>query len=252
MQDLKVALIQTEQVWENKEANYKHLEENHFTKLKPGDCDLVILPEMFNTGFSMKTKELAETMNGKSIVWLKKWAKHLDCQIAASLIIVDQEKFYNRFVVVSANEIICFYDKRHLFRMANENTFFEPGQKKVILLQVCYDLRFPVFSRNKFVNKSKEYEAVIYIANWPEKRSFVWDVLLQARAAENQAYCIGVNRVGLDGNNYSYSGDSACIDPWGSTVYRATKSTEEVKILTLSSAVLREAERSFPVYLDAD
>lgn len=260
MQDLNVAIIQTNLIWEDKAANFSHLEKKHFSQIKPGQVDLLILPEMFNTGFSMNTTVLAEAMQGESVDWLIKWANRLDCQIGTSLIIKEEDKFYNRFLVVCGDGILNFYDKRHLFRMAGENNFFEPGTNKVIhhikgwnvLLQVCYDLRFPVFSRNKFQHNQKQYDAVVYVANWPAKRSTVWDILLQARAIENQAYCIGVNRVGLDGNEISYSGDSACIDPWGKTLIRTTKNTEAVKFLTLKRNVLLEIESSFPAHLDAD
>jgi len=260
MQDLKVALIQTNQFWENKEANFDHLEKVHFSKIKPSECDLILLPEMFNTGFSMNVEALYENMSGQSINWLKKWAAKLDCQIGASLIIKDGNNFYNRFVIVSKNGFEAFYDKRHLFRMANENEFFTAGNKPVIyqlkgwkiMLQICYDLRFPVFSRNKTINCDKSYDLLVYLANWPEKRANIWSVLLQARAIENQAYCIGINRVGIDGKHITYSGDSAIIDPWGITEFLATKNVELVKILTLSESKLTDIEKQFPAYRDAD
>jgi len=263
MQDLKVALIQTDQFWEDKKANFLHLENAHFSKIKPGECDLILLPEMFNTGFSMNVERLAEEMSGDSIQWLQKWAQKLDCQIGASLIVKDQNYYFNRFVIVSSKGIETHYDKRHLFRMATENEFFEAGKKPVIhqlkgwniMLQVCYDLRFPVFSRNKTIRQltdKKSYDLVIYVANWPEKRSHVWNILLQARAIENQAYCIGLNRVGTDGKNISYAGDSALIDPWGNVDFMATKKVEVVKILTLSSAKLTDIATQFPAFRDAD
>src|SRR5687768_16946586 len=161
MQDLRIAIIQTQQYWENKLANFDHLEKHHFSKIEPGSCDLLLLPEMFNTGFSMNTTALAEESQGESVKWLKKWARILDCQIGATLITKDSESFYNRFVIVSKSKTEVFYDKRHLFRMAGENDFYTPGIKRVVyelkgwkmLLQVCYDLRFPVFSRNKTIGE---------------------------------------------------------------------------------------------------
>lgn len=260
MQDLKVAVIQTNQFWEDKIANFNHFEKEHFSKIKSGECDLILLPEMFNTGFSMNVELLGEKMSGQSIQWLQKWAEKLDCQIGASLIVEEENNFFNRFVIVSKKGIEAHYDKRHLFRMAGENEFFTAGTKPIIyslkgwkiMLQVCYDLRFPVFSRNKTIAEKKSYDLVIYVANWPEKRSSIWSVLLQARAIENQAYCIGVNRVGIDGKQIVYSGDSTLIDPWGNTEFIATKNLEQVKILTLSCSKLMDIETQFPAFKDAD
>lgn len=260
MQDLKVCLIQTSIIWENKQANFEHLESKFFSKMKAGDCDLIMLPEMFNTGFSMNTETLSEEMTGPSIKWLQKWAEKLDCQIAATIIIREDKSFYNRFLFVSKLGIEAYYDKRHLFRMAEENTYFSPGQNRVIhtikgwniLPQVCYDLRFPVFSRNRSKGDKLEYDLVIYLANWPKRRAAIWSVLLKARAIENQAYCIGVNRVGLDGKEIDYSGDSEVIDPWGNTDYLATDSSEQVKFLTLSHQKLTDIKALFPAYKDAD
>lgn len=260
MQPLKIAIIQTNQFWENKEANFEHFEKTHFSQIEPKSCDLILLPEMFNTGFSMNTGELAEETNEKSIIWLKKWAQYFDCQIGATLMIKDQGNVYNRFVIISKDGIESSYNKRHLFRMAGENNHFSSGSVRVvhqlngwrILLQVCYDLRFPVFSRNKLLNGQPEYDAVIYLANWPEKRSNVWSTLLKARAIENQAFCIGVNRVGTDGKEITYSGDSAVIDPWGNDLYNATKNKELVKILTLDYTLLHQIRTLFPALLDAD
>ncbi|MBK9190376.1 MAG: hypothetical protein IPM77_02150 [Crocinitomicaceae bacterium] len=172
-----MALIQTNQFWENKEANFEHFEKTHFAQIEPNSCDLILLPEMFNTGFSMSTNLFAEEMTGKSVQWLKKWAQYFDCQIGATLMIEEQNNVYNRFVIISKDGIETYYNKRHLFRMAGENDHFTPGSDRVIyhlngwkiLLQVCYDLRFPVFSRNKVINGQPEYDAVVYLANWPEK-----------------------------------------------------------------------------------
>lgn len=260
MQDLTVAIVQTNQFWEDKEANYAHLEACHLTKITPGACDLVVLPEMFNTGFTMNAAEMAEEMSGRAVRWLQKWAKELDCEMVASLIIKEEKAFYNRLLVVSKTGIQAMYDKRHLFRMAGEQEIYTPGARRVtyqlngwtILLQVCYDLRFPVFSRNRNRDGKPEYDLVLYVANWPEKRSSIWSVLLQARAIENQAFCLGVNRVGTDGKEISYSGDSALVDPWGNVAARLTKNEEQVKILTLSSGELAAVRANFPAFRDAD
>lgn len=260
MQDLKVAIVQTNQFWEDKKANLSHFEQGFLNGLRGQELDLVLLPEMFNTGFTMNTNELAESMNGDSIEWLVSWATALNCHIGASLIITENGHFYNRFVIVSAKGVDVHYDKHHLFRMANEQNHFTPGKNRVvfklkgwnILLQVCYDLRFPVFSRNRTLGEKKEYDCVIYIANWPEKRNFVWKTLLLARAMENQSYCIGVNRVGVDGKDISYSGDSALIDPWGNKLFEFAENEETVKILTLNYQTILDITERFPAFKDAD
>ncbi|MBD3638281.1 MAG: amidohydrolase [Crocinitomicaceae bacterium] len=260
MQDLNIAIVQTQQFWEDKQANLEHFETAHLGGLTGKEMDLVLLPEMFNTGFTMNAENMAEQMDGPSIAWLKKWAGELNCQIGASLIIEDGGKYYNRFVIVSAEKVLTHYDKKHLFRMADEHQHFSPGQQRVlhqlkgwkILLQVCYDLRFPVFSRNRTINGKKEYDAMIYIANWPEKRNQVWKVLLQARAMENQAYCIGVNRVGIDGNEITYTGDSMLVDPWGNKLFQFSENKEMVKILTLPYQTILDITERFPAFMDAD
>lgn len=260
MQDLNIAVIQTQQFWEDKESNLKHFESQFLKQLQGQQLDLVLLPEMFNTSFSMNVEQLAETMDGPSISWLKQRAEELDCQIGGSLIIEEAGHYYNRFVIVRAEGIVASYDKRHLFRMAQENEHFSPGEERVvytlkgwnILLQVCYDLRFPVFSRNKTIGDNKEYDLMLYVANWPQKRNMVWKTLLQARAMENQAFCIGVNRVGVDGKDINYSGDSMLVDPWGSVQHQFSENVERVKILTLKYEQITNITNRFPAYKDAD
>ena len=235
MQDLRVTLIQTNQFWQDKARNLNHFETKFLSSISPESTNLVLLPEMFNTSFSMDVEELAESMEGESIQWLIKWAKKLKANIGGSLIIREGDKYYNRFVVVSSKGIEKFYDKRHLFRMAKENERFTAGKDRIVyelngwklMLQVCYDLRFPVFSRNRRLDDAKEYDALIYVANWPAKRNYVWKNLLVARAIENQAFVIGVNRVGVDGNEIEYTGDSVLIDPWGNTTIAMPASTEK-------------------------
>ncbi len=260
MQNLTVGIIQSIQHWEDKSANFDHFSNLFKENFASSTVDLILLPEMFNTGFSMKVESLAEEMTGPSVKWLAESARQYSCQIAATLIIKENEKYYNRFVVVDATGVISHYDKRHLFRMANEHNHFSVGTERVIhelkgwriLLQVCYDLRFPVYSRNKYLNERQDYDCVIYLANWPEKRAYAWSNLLQARAIENQAYCIGINRIGSDGNDIRYSGDSATYDPWGNPIMVCTKNEDVVKILELRPEILDEIRSKFPVYLDAD
>lgn len=260
MQDLKVAIIQSQQFWEDKEKNLNHFESQFLSKVSSNQVDLILLPEMFNTGFSMNAEQLFETMQGESIQWLKYWAEKLNAKLGASLIIKENNKFFNRFVIVGADGVETHYDKRHLFRMANENDYFTAGSKRVIyqlkgwniMLQVCYDLRFPVFSRNKTIGLNKEYDALIYIANWPEKRAYVWKNLIQARAIENQSYTLGINRVGLDGKGISYSGDSMFVDPWGNVLTQFESQLQELQIVCLKKSVLAEIQTNFPAYLDAD
>lgn len=259
MQNLTVAIIQANQSWQDKEANFTHFE-NLLEQTGGACCDLIILPEMFNTSFSMDVKNLAEDTSGTSVQWLTNQAKKWNTRICTTLIIEEENKYYNRLVIVSERGIEASYNKRHLFRMAGEHQYFESGEERVIyhlhgwriLLQVCYDLRFPVFSRSKTIEGKPEYDLAIYPANWPERRAYAWTTLLKARAIENQVFAIGVNRVGKDGNELLYSGDSAVIDPWGNDEYLATKNTEQVKILTLIADKLQQVRTAFPAYLDAD
>ncbi|OIQ34430.1 MAG: hypothetical protein BM555_04410 [Crocinitomix sp. MedPE-SWsnd] len=259
MSDLRVAIIQSKQFWEDKKANFVHFEA-HLSAIEPASTDLIMLPEMFNTSFSMNTNELGEEMDGAAIQWMKAQAKIQKSTIGATLIIKEGEKYFNRFVLVNEEGVHAHYDKRHLFRMAKENNHFTAGEERIvielygwnILLQICYDLRFPVFSRNKSLEEGTEYDLVIYPANWPQKRNRVWKNLLVSRAIENQAYCLGVNRVGEDGNGITYSGDSLCVDPWGEILHQCTENVEEVKILTLKKEVISDINNRFPAFKDAD
>ncbi len=259
MQHLTVKLIQTFQFWEDKEQNFKHFETKFLSQIAPKSADLVLLPEMFNTGFSIRPEKLAETTDGQSVKWLQHWAKKLTTVMGASLIIKENGNYFNRFVLVDEHGIVAQYNKRHLFRMAAEHDQFEPGKKRVIfelkgwklMLQICYDLRFPVFSRNQEKNGEKEYDALIYTANWPAKRAAVWDNLLVSRAIENQAYVIGLNRVGTDGENIAYKGRSVVIDPWGNPL-NELDDQERIITQTLQRETLEEIKKKFPAYLDAD
>jgi len=213
MEDLKVTTIQTPLHWQDPNTN-KEMFESYFQKID--ETDLVILPEMFTTGFSMEAELLAEEMSGPTINWMKIQSKNISAVITASLIIKEDNKYYNRLIWMRPDGTYEQYDKRHLFAMAGEHKYYTPGlQKLIVELKgwrvcplICYDLRFPVWARNK-----DEYDLLIYTANWPEKRASDWKVLLQARSIENQAYTIGVNRSGTDGKGYKYSGDTTVIAP---------------------------------------
>lgn len=257
MQDLKVTLVQTSQAWEDKMANIKNYEEQLARIKEP--TDLILLPEMFHTSFSMNAMELAEKMDGKGVQWLKKQAAKFKSAFATSLIIEEEGKYFNRMVFVKPNGTLSTYDKRKLFGMAKEDQHFSPGLKNTIvtykgwkiLLQVCYDLRFPELCRNK-MNDSREtqYDLLLYVANWPEKRSMHWKALLPARAIENQCFVAAVNRVGVDGNNHAYSGDSMVINPLGTIT--ATKSHSDVVITqTLKASELSETHKKMPFLKDA-
>ncbi len=221
MQDLKVTLVEIDQIWEHKKANFEIYE----NELKDVQTDLIILPEMFQTGFSMNVKELGEDWSeSESVQWLKEISNTKNAAIYTSLIIKEDGEYYNRGVFVYPNGRIEFYDKRKSFALAGEDQFFTPGsQPKVveylgwkIQLQICFDLRFPEISRNYIEeNGSPTYDLLLYVANWPEKRIMHWDALLKARAIENQCYVIGVNRIGYDKNGLIYNGHSKVINPLG-------------------------------------
>lgn len=260
MENLTVTLIQTNIIWEDVQANRNQYENEFLAQLKPSISDLILFPELFTTGFSMQAKKLAETMDGESIKWMQKWAHKLNCQIGGSLIIEEGGQFFNRFLIVSKNGVETYYDKRHLFRMGEENQHFTAGENRVvyelkgwkILLQVCYDLRFPVFSRNNTIDNKTEYDAIIYVANWPEVRSEIWSTLLKARAIENQIFCIGLNRVGKDGHQVSHSGNSVVLNPWGENIANLTPLVNFVENITLEKKVLNSINNKFPAFLDAD
>ena len=254
MQDLTITIVQCEQHWEDKEANFEHL--SKLLESKNFQTDLILLPEMFNTGFSMN-KALAENANGASIKFLMSLAKKYSCLVGASLLFKNNALYTNRFVVVSDSEIIGHYDKKHLFSLAGEDKNFTAGTKRSIIqvknwkinIQVCYDLRFPVFSRNI---KYDPYDVLVYIANWPAKRQVAWDTLLKARAIENQCYTIGVNRVGMDGNQISYDGGSVFISAIGAVLERAKDNKEEVYTRTLSYSSLDGVRKMIPFLNDGD
>ncbi len=258
MQDLTITLVQANQRWEDKEANLS----NYDQLLKNvSNTDLIVLPEMFHTGFSMKTEKLAETMNNSmGISWLKHTAYSKKTAIYTSLIIKERNCFFNRGVFVEPSGKISVYDKRKCFGLAGEDKFFNAGNQESIVsykhwkfqLQICYDLRFPEIVRNRITaNDEAAYDVILYIANWPERRNIHWKTLLKARAIENQSYVVGVNRVGIDGSQLSYSGDSAVIDALG---YENTLSEgiEEFKSIIISKQNLDDVRATLPFLKDID
>jgi len=253
MRDLKVTVIQEELVWEDIEANIAV-----FDKKLDGlnaKTDLIVLPEMFTSGFSMNTAKLAQTMSGSAVTWLLEKAGAIKADIVSSVIIKEQGHFFNRLLWVKPDGSLMSYDKRHLFRMAGEDKVYTAGNQKLIVELhgwkfspfICYDLRFPIWTRNL----NNAFDATIFIANWPEVRAHHWKSLLRARAIENQCYTIGVNRLGTDGNNISYSGDSSIIDPLGNISFQSAY-TSCTYTTELSAATLEMVRKQFPVWMDAD
>lgn len=249
---MKIALIQSDLYWEDVSKNRKSFE----SKINQIDSsvNLVVLPEMFSTGFTMNAPEVAETMEGETVLWLQSLAKQKNFAITGSLIILENEKYYNRMLFVFPSDKIEYYDKRHLFSLAGEDQFYTSGKEKVIVeyldwkicLQVCYDLRFPVFARNV-----ENYDLLLYVANWPKVRTNAWDALLKARAIENLSYVAGVNRVGLDVNNYEHVGHSQVIDFLGNFILEPQE-TESVFIVELDKKSMIETRKKLDFLNDKD
>ena len=272
MSTLTITTIQTNLHWEDKSANLQMLEEkiNSITS----KTEIVVLPEMFSTGFSMKPELLAETMDGETVQWMKRVAAEKKIIITGSVIIADKDlvassgliHYYNRLIWMLPNGQYGIYDKRHLFGYAEEDNHYTAGTKRLIAsvkgwkinLLVCYDLRFPVWARQQPTPapsregmSEAEYDVLIYVANWPEKRVHAWKTLLQARAIENQCYVVGVNRVGNDGNDIYYSGESMIIDPMGEVLY-TKKEEEDIFTMTLDKTHLHTVREKLPFLKDAD
>jgi omega-amidase len=262
MSSLTLTLIQTQLHWEDKEANLAMLEQK--IKAIQEKTEVVILPEMFSTGFSMKPEKFAETMDGTAIEWMKRITAQKRIILTGSLIIKDGDNFYNRLIWMLPNGEYGYYDKRHLFAYGEEDKHYSAGNKRLIAavkgwkinLQVCYDLRFPVWARQfpaapEVDGRELEYDLLIYLANWPERRNYAWKTLLQARAIENQCFVIGVNRVGNDGNNIYHCGDSMVINALGEILYHKVHD-EDVFTITLQKNSLEEIRNKFPFWKDAD
>lgn len=254
IQNLKVTVFQAYLFWENIDKNLQNIG----LRLSGGvreKTDLIVLPEMFSTGFSMKAKELAEEMDGKTMQWLSKTAANYDCVVTGSLIIKENGHYYNRMVWMLPSGEYQFYDKHHLFTMGDEDKNFTAGNQQLIVelkgwkirLAVCYDLRFPVWLRNK----DAAYDILLLVASWPDKRSSHWRTLIHARAIENQSYVIAVNRVGHDGNQVYHSGHSMCIDPHGNTVYYKPED-EDLYTFSINYTDLEKTRMQFPFLKDAD
>jgi predicted amidohydrolase len=248
MSDLKIAGVQTYQFWEDKAKNLAHFDEL-LNKSNLSDIDVLVFPEMFHTGFSMNASSLYEEMhNSIGIDWLKQKATQYDCLTVASLVIKENEKYFNRTVAVYPSGTVEHYDKRYLFSFAGEDKVFSAGEEEKIiqykgwniLLQVCFDLRFPENTRNEIVkNNTAKYDLVIYVANWPKKRIQHWEKLLPARAIENQVYVLGINRVGMDGNQHEYNGKSCLYSPTGDTLAELQDSQEGILYGTIDKESIK-------------
>lgn len=251
---MKIVIVQPGIDWENPASNLDRLGE--LTTTVPAGTDIIVLPEMFTTGFTMRATELAEEMNGPSVEWMKQVAEHHDCAVAGSIIITENGKYFNRLLFAKPDKSVAFYDKAHLFGIEGETAHFAKGTKHLtqnfrgvnISFQVCYDLRFPVWSRNR----GNGYDLLINVANWPESRKHVWKTLLAARAIENQCFVVGVNRIGADGAGNFYSGDSMVIGPRGELLASVEPYRQGTVSCEISITELREFRSSFPVWKDAD
>lgn len=254
MQELRISMVQTDIVWEDKQKNLRLLREK--LEALRGTTEIVVLPEMFSTGFSMNSRELAERISGETIRTLKMWATEFQLALCGSFICEEQEQYYNRAFFITPENEEYYYDKRHLFRMGNETEHFSAGNCKRIIsyrgwnicLMVCYDLRFPTWSRN--VNN--EYDLLVYVASWPQARRPVWDTLLRARALENMCCVCGVNRTGTDGNKIIYNGGSAVYSAKGDISAFVPDGEEGIATATLNLVSLQQFREKFPVWRDAD
>ena len=253
VENLKVALIQTDLVWENPAKNRSVLE----TKINAisNEINLIILPEMFTTGFSMTPANIAETMNGETVLWLQGLAKQKNTAITGSLIISENNKYYNRLLFVYPSGEIKQYDKKHTFTLAGEHKVYTPGTTQLIVDYlgwkicplICYDLRFPVWARN-----TKNYDLLLYVASWPKIRINAWDNLLKARAIENMSYTLGVNRVGTDANGFEYSGNTVAYDALGNCLAKNNKGTAEILLITLNKEQQSTLRNKFQFLEDRD
>jgi predicted amidohydrolase len=253
MEEICVSAIQSEIAWEDKAQNLKHF--GNLLKEIAGKSDIAVLPEMFSTGFSMHAQHLAETNEGATIGQVRQWAKTYNLAICGSFMAKEDSKIYNRGFFITPEGGASFYDKRHLFRMGEENGFTAGNRTFSVLykgwkirLIICYDLRFPVWCRNR----NNEYDLLICTANWPQARSLVWETLLKARALENQCYVCGANRIGIDGNEILYQGNSVLIDFKGKIIAETELNKKSVVNGIISKKKLDDFRQKFPVWMDAD
>lgn len=252
--NLKITVFQAYLFWENVDKNLQNLTLRLSSGVKE-KTDLIVLPEMFSTGFTMNPESLAEEMNGKTMAWMAETARNYDCVVTGSIIIQENGNYYNRLIWMTPEGDSQYYDKKHLFSMGNEDDKYTAGDIKVIVnlkgwkirLATCYDLRFPVWLRNK----DKEYDILLIIASWPDSRTAHWRALIPARAIENQCYVVAVNRVGHDGNQIYHSGHSMCIAPFGNTVYYKPED-EDLYTFTIGYEEIVKIRRSYPFLQDAD
>ncbi len=272
MSSLTITTIQTELQWEDKAANLKRFEERIFAIAEA--TEVIVLPEMFSTGFSVRPAALAERMDGPTLAWMQEIAARKKSILTGSIIVEEYGNYYNRMIWMLPNGEYGYYDKRHRFAYAGEDEHYTAGHKRLIasvkgwkvLLLVCYDLRFPVWSRQSLSKAQEpdapaaasaaqtadlEYDLLLYVANWPESRAHAWKTLLQARAIENQCFVAAVNRIGEDGNGISYRGDTMVLDPLGATLYHAAEK-DEAHTLTLRKEDLAGIRQRFPFWRDAD
>jgi omega-amidase len=260
MDPLRITYIQTALYWQDAERNLAHFTEK--VRAIEDLTDLIVLPEMFTTGFTMLPATCAETHGGPGLQWMQHMAGEKHCVVTGSIAVKDQGSYYNRLYWVNPDGSYQFYNKRHLFRMANEQKHYTAGQEKLIMELkgwkicplVCYDLRFPVWSRNRLVKDTDTptYDVLLYVANWPEVRVYPWKQLLVARAIENQCYVAGVNRIGEDGNGIAHSGDSAILSPKGELMSHLNTHQESIETVALNYTSLQDFRKAFPVMLDAD
>jgi len=253
MKNLRVTFLQSDLIWEDISANLNAftIKLNHLKQA----ADVIVLPEMFTTGFSMNPEKLAEKMTGKSVTWMRKKAKKLDALVIGSLIIEDEGCYYNRLIAAFPNATVQYYDKHHLFTLSGEHRVYTAGEKRLefnykgwhICPLVCYDLRFPVWARN-----TTNYDLLIYIASWPKPRIDAWDTLLKARAIENMSYTIGVNRIGTDGNNLEYCGHSAVYDALGENIASTKENEEAILNISLNKKELKSIRKKFNFLEDRD
>jgi|SRR5699024_5251739 len=253
MEQLAVTFIQTTLSWEEPAINRQHFTEKINALTAP--TDLIILPEMFTTGFSMNSKALAEPEQGPTLAWLQKMAQQQEAAISGSVITKARDRYFNRLYMVFPDGSYQCYDKRHLFSFAGEDRAYAAGQEKLLVNYkgwkicplICYDLRFPVWARN-----TADYDFLFYIANWPDKRTAQWDALLQARSIENQCYTLGLNRIGSDGNSHHYDGHSAVYNALGERVSAANWEGELTETVVLEKAHLTNTRTTFPFLNDRD
>ncbi len=258
MQDLTITLIQAYLFWEQPEKNLKSFEKK-FAGLA-GKQDLIVLPEMFSTGFTMNGDKCAEAPEGNTFNWMQQQAKALNCVITGSFLCTEGGNLYNHLVWMRPDGTYDTYDKRHLFRFGNEHLHFTPGKQKLIVELkgwkicplICYDLRFPVWAKNTYANHSFTYDLLLYLANWPEKRKHHWRALLMARAIENLSFAAGVNRIGEDGKGNAHSGNSLMVSPKGEVICEIAENMERIETVVLQKYELLQYRERFNVGQDWD